>query len=415
MHQVTIIHLFLSLKAISDRIIRRDPFSLGLWFIDLPSIQKVVSFFLALSMVSFRSKEDDVARISISIYVTNFPESLSAKELFHVCKQYGHVVDSFIPVKRSKEGKRFGFVRFINVFNVDRLVGNISTIWVNRFKLQANIARFQREPLNKKVTEKKNDETSRGTFMNSFKDNGGHVGTKSFVNVVKSNDKAGSGENFDVPGIVLDDECLNTKDLSNTLLGRVKEFASLSNLKTVLTNEGFMDIRIRYMGELWVMMEFDSFMSKDLFRDNVGVNSWFSEIKQADIEFIPNGRIVWVELEGIPFKFWSGNTFKKVADKWGELLDVDDKDESCLHSKRLCIYTKSHMNIFDDFKLIFRGKVYWVRAKEENKSEDPFGIYSLLNNKEKVINAGSSNNDQSLKYPPGFTPNSEEGVGSGKK
>ena len=68
-----------------------------------------------MSIVSFRSKEDDVARISILIYVTNFPESFSAKELFHVCKQYGHVVDSFIMVKKSKEGKRFGFFHFINV------------------------------------------------------------------------------------------------------------------------------------------------------------------------------------------------------------------------------------------------------------------------------------------------------------
>ncbi|GJX90084.1 nucleotide-binding alpha-beta plait domain-containing protein, partial [Tanacetum coccineum] len=71
-------------------------------------------------MGSFRSKEDDLSRISTSIYVTNFPEFYSAKELFHVCKQYGHVVDSFIPAKKSKDGKRFGFVRFINVFNVDR-------------------------------------------------------------------------------------------------------------------------------------------------------------------------------------------------------------------------------------------------------------------------------------------------------
>ncbi|GJR49518.1 RNA-directed DNA polymerase, eukaryota [Tanacetum coccineum] len=73
-------------------------------------------------MGSFRSKEDDVSKISTSIFVTNFPDSFSAKNLFHSCKQYGHVVDSFIPTKRTKDGKRFGFVRFINVFNVERLV-----------------------------------------------------------------------------------------------------------------------------------------------------------------------------------------------------------------------------------------------------------------------------------------------------
>ncbi|GKF56829.1 hypothetical protein Tco_0170366, partial [Tanacetum coccineum] len=62
-------------------------------------------------MGSRRSKEDDVNHISISIYVTNFPENFSAKELFQSCKQYEHVV--------------------------------------GQFKLHANKARFQRATLNK--------------------------------------------------------------------------------------------------------------------------------------------------------------------------------------------------------------------------------------------------------------------------
>nr|GEX61541.1 nucleotide-binding alpha-beta plait domain-containing protein [Tanacetum cinerariifolium] len=96
----------------------------------------------------YRTKVDDVARISTSVYVTNFPESFSAKDLFHSCKQYGHVVDSFIPTKRSKAGKRFGFVRFINVFSVERLVSNLCTIWNDRLKIQANNARYQRSSVN---------------------------------------------------------------------------------------------------------------------------------------------------------------------------------------------------------------------------------------------------------------------------
>ncbi|GKG02703.1 nucleotide-binding alpha-beta plait domain-containing protein, partial [Tanacetum coccineum] len=51
------------------------------------------------------TKEDDVDRISTSVYVTNFPDNVSAKELFLACKQYGHVVDSYKPVKKSKYGK----------------------------------------------------------------------------------------------------------------------------------------------------------------------------------------------------------------------------------------------------------------------------------------------------------------------
>ncbi|GKC60277.1 RNA-directed DNA polymerase, eukaryota, reverse transcriptase zinc-binding domain protein, partial [Tanacetum coccineum] len=265
-----------------------------------------------------------------------------------------------------------------------------------------------------------------------------------------------------MPSIVLDDECLISKDLSKALLGRVKEFASLPNLKIVLKNEGFAEIKIQYMGEFWVLLEFPSSKTKELFQENMGVGSWFSVLKQASTDFIPEGRIVWVEIEGVPFKLWSKNTFKRIAAKWGELLDVDDQKEEGFHSKRLCIYSKSGTNIYENFKVIFRGKVFLIRAKEvpgwvpefvddsddddesddgfkdgdakvqdggscgdasdmvevpetvfeesleqkETQSEDPFGIYSLFNkNKDKSENMKPS--DHSLKYPPGFTPNGD--------
>ncbi|GKD47994.1 nucleotide-binding alpha-beta plait domain-containing protein, partial [Tanacetum coccineum] len=91
-----------------------------------------------------RTKEDDVLKISTSVFVTNFPEQASAKDLWNACKQYGHVVDAFIPNKRSKAGKRFGFVRFIKVFDVERLVGNLCTVWIGRHRIHANAARFHR-------------------------------------------------------------------------------------------------------------------------------------------------------------------------------------------------------------------------------------------------------------------------------
>ncbi|GJV37921.1 nucleotide-binding alpha-beta plait domain-containing protein, partial [Tanacetum coccineum] len=266
-------------------------------------------------MGSFRSKEDDVSKISTSIFVTNFPDSFSAKDLFHSCKQYGHVVDSFIPTKRTKDGKRFGFVRFINVFNVERLVNNLCTIWVGRSKFHANVARFKREYMKGSVNvDKTKNESNKMKFDGSHKNVENTIIGKSFMSVVKTSrmpiDKKSP------PAIVLEDDCLNAKDLTLSLMGRVKEMASL------------------------VLLEFETAKAKDSFRGNVAVGSWFSVIKQAYAEFVPEGRLVWVELDGVPFKFWSGPTLKRIAAKWGELLDVDNYDESNLHSKRICILSK---------------------------------------------------------------------------
>nr|GEY88243.1 RNA-directed DNA polymerase, eukaryota [Tanacetum cinerariifolium] len=57
---------------------------------------------------------------------------------------YGTVVDVFIPLKKSKAGKRFAFVRFVKINNIVRLVENLCTIWIGRHHLYANQARFER-------------------------------------------------------------------------------------------------------------------------------------------------------------------------------------------------------------------------------------------------------------------------------
>ncbi|GKF26107.1 nucleotide-binding alpha-beta plait domain-containing protein, partial [Tanacetum coccineum] len=175
--------------------------------------------------MTYRSKEDDVNRISTLIFVTNFPETFTAKDLFHSCKQYGHVVDSFIPFKKTKEGKRFGFVRF----------NNLCTIWVGRLKLHANTARFQRKHVTESnIHAKSKVDYNRGDDKSS-RSHGGVMGIgNSYVNILKSSNTAG---NTDSLAIVLGDECVTSKDLSSSLMGRVKEVASLTNLKTALRNE----------------------------------------------------------------------------------------------------------------------------------------------------------------------------------
>nr|GEW89565.1 hypothetical protein [Tanacetum cinerariifolium] len=145
---------------------------------------------------------------------------------------------------------------------------------------------------------------------------------------------------------------------------QVKEFVSLANMKVLFNNEGFMDLKICYMGELWVMMEFGSKNSLKLLKENVSIGSWFSQIINASLDFVPEGRIAWIEVEGVPMKLWSENSFKCIASKWGEMLDFDDQEEPCFHSKRICVLTKNHRIIPEEAKITHRGKVFWIRAKE---------------------------------------------------
>nr|GEU40815.1 RNA-directed DNA polymerase, eukaryota, reverse transcriptase zinc-binding domain protein [Tanacetum cinerariifolium] len=405
------------------------------------------------------TKEDDVAKIATSVYVLNFPESISAKELFHYCKTYGHVVDSFIPTKREKNGKRFGFVRFINVFNEVRLVNNLCTVWIDRYKLHANIVKFHRPAVNGK----KDGTKKVGGFVNSenksfskesakVKVTGSNGGVNSYVRALKEERPKGDGDVEMPPVVALDDDCLLPRNLSRSLLGRVKEFASLANLKMTLSNEGFMDIRIQYIGEFWVLMEFASEESKEKFRDNVSIGSWFSHINDASMKFQTEKRIAWVEIEGIPFKLWSDNTFRRIAAKWGELLDefkvshrgkvcwiranetpgwvpdfvddfdVDDQDKNNFNNVGFknevldCFEGDSDVegvpeNMFQKDGQVDSNKGEGELEDKVEQSEDPFNIYPILNKKaDKVRNDNKT--DSSLKYPLGFSPIENKGENS---
>nr|GEW60753.1 nucleotide-binding alpha-beta plait domain-containing protein [Tanacetum cinerariifolium] len=295
----------------------------------------------------YRSKEDDVTKISTSVYVTNFLESVSEKELFNSCKVYGHVVDSFIPNKRAK-----------NDTNYKLTSRDFRDLWLAAIMLG----------LNRLVV----------------------------LRAVKGDEKIEDVEVETQPAMVLNDECLISRDLSKSLMGRVKEFASLAYLKMTLNNEGFMDVKIQYLGEFWVMLEFVLKETMKKFQDSVSIGSWFSVIKAASMEFQQVKRIAWVEVEGIPFKLWSGKTFIHIANKWGELLDVDNREDTCFHSKRLCIHTKMDRSISEEFKIIHQGKTYWVRA-----NETPGWVSDFLDEKEDQDD-NNVNDDEVKEQKPGL-------------
>ncbi|GJW18964.1 RNA-directed DNA polymerase, eukaryota, reverse transcriptase zinc-binding domain protein [Tanacetum coccineum] len=212
-------------------------------------------------MGMYRLKGDELAKLSSSIFVMNFPDKFSAKELWTVCKQYGIVVDAFIPDRRSKAGKRFGFVRFIKIFDVDRLVNNLCTIWVGRFKLHANIARFQRPPLNKNNSQSSHNKGDQSAPKDFYKESGENVNSKSYAHVVNAVPHQ-FHKKEDSPAIVLDETYANKTDYSLALLGKVKDFTSLTNLNVVLANEGFVNVKLKYMGGFWVMIVFTSEVQK---------------------------------------------------------------------------------------------------------------------------------------------------------
>nr|GEV59119.1 RNA-directed DNA polymerase, eukaryota, reverse transcriptase zinc-binding domain protein [Tanacetum cinerariifolium] len=321
------------------------------------------------------------------------------------------VVDAYIPYRRSKAGKRFGFVRFIKVLDVDRLVNNLCTVWVRRHKLQANIPRFQREPLKRHSSPHNIDEVKMGNSGDTYNSNWVKGASNSYTRVVKGYQNS-KMDSYSSPVMVLDDSCLKEKDYSLCLMGKIKDFATLANLKVVVGDEGFDNLKFKYMEGYWVMMEFQTEVTKLKFQENSFMNTWFSQIQLASSDFNTDGRVTWVESKGIQLNMWSKNTINRVASRWGVLLDVDDQEDEHFHRKRICININVPTNIFESFKLIYRGKVFLVRAKEvpgwildfvkeNDKEEDSeVGSYDEVPNGEYVKNVEDLEGDSDGEIVP---------------
>nr|GFB89154.1 nucleotide-binding alpha-beta plait domain-containing protein [Tanacetum cinerariifolium] len=100
-----------------------------------------------------------------------------------------------------------------------------------------------------------------------------------------------------------------------------------------------------------------------------------------------NEGVVDMKVEGVPFKFWAGKTFNRIAAKWGDLLEVDDMGEN-----------------FEVPETVFDDSI----GRKENVSDDPFRIYSILNKNNADKNDKGNTDNQSFQYPSSFTPIDEE-------
>ncbi|GJY67261.1 RNA-directed DNA polymerase, eukaryota [Tanacetum coccineum] len=305
-------------------------------------IREVITSDMAESgWVNFELQEDDLSKISTSIYVTNFPDTFTAKELFQTCKQYGHVVDAFIP---------------------------------NKSKIQANIARFRRSPLNNNNVKSKHNEArkSGGAYDMRTK---GLSNSSSFASVVAKKQNASA--------VVL---------VENLRWNGKEVLAALTNLKSALRNEGFVDIKIRFLGELWVLLDFKSSKIKDLFQGNVGAKSWFTEIIQASLDFNPDRQLSRVEKlkeYHISKVYWL--RAKEVLGWEPELVeDSDGEDEE----------EEEHSD-----KASLDGE---LKEQDDENDAGHSNLEALLQKNGKDRKETDQNVNQSLQFPPGFTPVDKE-------
>ncbi|GJW51802.1 RNA-directed DNA polymerase, eukaryota [Tanacetum coccineum] len=189
--------------------------------------------------------------------------------------------------------------------------------------------------------------------------------------------------------------------LSKHAMGKVKDVNSIPNLRTILMDEGFSDVKLMYLGD-------------------------------AVHDFVSDERIVWVDIEGIPLNVWSReNILSKVLTvrakelfTWNLIFfahkeTVYTSEDEFVHSpKKGSVHSSvreeasgddSESDVEEVSETIFgdnsSSPINNSDEMSKQHSEDPFKIYDIL---KKQTGGETREVSSSLSHPPGFTPEVSE-------
>lgn len=82
-----------------------------------------------------------------SYFFTNIPDDFGEEAMWGVFKHWGKVWDIYIPPRRDKNGKRFGFVKFKDVLNAKALEESLKMVQIGDKKVTVNLPRYGRNAI----------------------------------------------------------------------------------------------------------------------------------------------------------------------------------------------------------------------------------------------------------------------------
>ncbi|PWA47674.1 endonuclease/exonuclease/phosphatase family protein [Artemisia annua] len=159
-----------------------------------------------------------------------------------------------------------------------------------------------------------------------------------------------------------EEEYQSRENFSRVVLGEVNNATIIPQLYRLCYSEGFEDVKIQYVGGMWVWIEFISEDKRSSFIKNIGVGTYFKQLIPPSDTFEVKERAVWLEVQGLPLRAWSVNAHKKVASFYGTVMFSDDEEyRSC---GRICVCSMIMENIDEKMLVMVEGKEYTIHIRE---------------------------------------------------
>ncbi|GAU20806.1 hypothetical protein TSUD_132910 [Trifolium subterraneum] len=247
-----------------------------------------------------------------SFFITNFPMEASTEDLNQLFVKFGRVGEVYVPKKLDIKGRRFGFVKFKDVTNVEVLSDKLKDVWFGTFKLWINRTRFGRSD-SKEVSPQPVPFQRPPVSMEEV------TPGKSFRKAVLGNSDKGTLLKVPV------NEAL-CKELQGSFVGTLTCEKDVKRIQTTLYMEGFQSVSVTYMGGNMALLRspVEGDMERLMKSKKDSLNYYFSKLKPWNPGLRAVNREVWIQVYGIPLHVWGEELFKMVGENFGGFLDFDD-------------------------------------------------------------------------------------------
>nr|GEW86342.1 hypothetical protein [Tanacetum cinerariifolium] len=231
-----------------------------------------------------KSLVDDLAKIYLTVYVSNFPSNLMVRELWNICGKMWTLVDVYIAKHKNKLGKMFAFCRYINLSNSETLIDSLSNVWTGKLRLHANVARFDR-----KMVVKPSHVGVRVNNLDANKDTQSCKASLSGEGKMKLSKIDQEESEGNISLITLKHDQQNVFPLA--ILYCYKDFRYIGNTRSLCQTEGFIEVELNTREEndaelVDVFIDDMDRVQADVKDDNVNEN----KILQVDLWML---RQVW--------------------------------------------------------------------------------------------------------------------------
>uniref|UniRef100_K7MMW2 RRM domain-containing protein n=1 Tax=Glycine max TaxID=3847 RepID=K7MMW2_SOYBN len=336
----------------------------------------------ALKKVTWRNKEDVT-----TFYFSRFPEGIKEKDLWQIFQKWGKVWEVFIPKSKNKEGHKFGFVRFKEVADEQRLERQLdNNIFIGGMKMFVNSPKFDRG----KVFRTNQNGTSTHRMVSiqevpkgnqedtKVKFTGGRP--RSYVEVAREV-ILGEGSSYNLKEapqcakratqrpVVLSSNMENNEWLQKAWVGRLKNRGMFERVEEELKWVVDLEVNPCYWANDWIIFPYldESKAARLINEEMTNGSTPVSELQKWSSNIQPTHRLTWVLLWGLPPTVWEAEYMEKVLVDIGEMVEVDEnvEDRRRMDVARILIWTKLRPAIQETVQAIIDGVEYALDVVED--------------------------------------------------